>query len=142
MGGGIKHHFFFRMPRFYTRKREPINEGKMQEALRKYFKTECSFASLAKKYNLDKMASYFRIKKIKAGEVSSLGLTFITKNKYANRQIFDDLEENSLLEYALLASTLHFGLTTIQLRILAFELAVKLKKKIARNLDKPRKRHC
>lgn len=57
--------------------------------------------SLAKKYNPNKITLYFSIKKIETEEVLFLELTFITKNKKiaANRQIFDDLEENSLLEY-------------------------------------------
>ncbi len=39
------------------------------------------------------MILHFHIKKIN-GEVSSWGLTFIVKNKYANWQVFDDLEGN------------------------------------------------
>lgn len=83
------------------------------------------------------------------------GISFSTLNRWVNkakkcdnpeslsfsphyncRQVFNDAEENALKDYILVASKIHFGLTTKQARDLAYQFALRNKKKFPESWEK------
>ena len=67
------------------------------------------------------------VKKIKRTDSSEIDKKRFRPN-YARRQVFNKDEENNLKEYLVMCSHMNYGLTKLNVRKMAHEVAVKSKK--------------
>lgn len=140
------------MPRQYKKKtnRFPISEEIMKIAMKEVLTKKNTLRGAAEKHNLNRSTLCKRLKILKrnnksivdlienknndsgqsSDEDALVTLKLTDRGKYKHSQIFTDSEEQQLKEYLLRSSKIHYGLTYIQTRKLAFEYAEQLKKKI------------
>lgn len=97
------------MPRYYKRKKEStVDEKAMEAALKKVSSGVLSVRKAADMYGLNFTTLQYRKKKLDSnydGEHRPVSLKYDgARNKHSSRQVFDDEEEKTLVEYALKAS--------------------------------------
>ena len=68
------------------------------------------------------------VKKIKKTDSSELDKKKRFRLNYACRQVFNKDEENNLKEYLVMCSHMNYGLTKLNVKKMAYEVAVKSKK--------------
>lgn len=113
------------MPRQRIRKtdRGTTDTAVYKKAADEHFKENTKIRALAKKYNVCHVTLYRYIKKLKAGNANAkVGYRCVNR-------VFTPEEENVLQDYILQCSKVYFGLVPIEVRKLAYELAIKYKKK-------------
>lgn len=144
------------MGRVYKKKtnRVEISEETIVEAIKEVINKKKSLRSTAIKYGINKSTLYKRIKFLRSSKQiqpnksqthddsgnssesdsnSLISLKVTNRNKYKNRQIFNDLEELDLKNYLLRSSKINYGLTYLQTRKLAYEYAKRLLRSVPKN---------
>lgn len=118
------------MVRNYKRKtsRADIDEAVVGRALEEIRNGRMTFRSAAVEFDLKKSMLHKRFKNYHDSTEDSGTGSDTGKSKYASNQVFSAQEENMLNSYLLNSSSIHFGLTMLQTRILAYEYAQKLNK--------------
>ncbi|GBN16555.1 hypothetical protein AVEN_227756-1 [Araneus ventricosus] len=129
------------MVRSYQRKtdRSNLSEDIIEKAVKDVILNNKSIREAAKHYNLTKSMLHKRVNIAKsqckelnsernAEEIDVKTTKVIGRNKYRCHQVFADEEEQLLSEYFLMSSKIHYGLTFLQARALAFQYAEKLGK--------------
>uniref|UniRef100_A0A2L2YKN8 DDE-1 domain-containing protein n=1 Tax=Parasteatoda tepidariorum TaxID=114398 RepID=A0A2L2YKN8_PARTP len=128
------------MVRSYQRKtdRSNLSEEIIEKAVKDVVLNNKSIREAAKQYNLTKSMLHKRVniaksqcKEFSACSVEEIDVKttkVIGRNKYRCHQVFTDEEELLLSEYFLTSSKIHYGLTFLQARALAFQYAEKLGK--------------
>lgn len=86
--------------------------------------------STAKEYGTSRSALQRYVKKARAE-----GIDIRYTPNYSNGRVFTPAEETSLCDYLITCSKFHHGLTTTSTKILAYEYARRLQKKIPKNWD-------
>lgn len=111
----------FSMPRTYKRKTEKgtYSVEAINLAVQRILENNEKIRKVATDTGLDKSTLCRYVKKAKTEQtVTSVGY-------YGNRKIFDDQEEAVLCEYLKNSARMYFGLTPVEVRKLAFEIAFK-----------------
>ncbi|GBN67897.1 hypothetical protein AVEN_189612-1 [Araneus ventricosus] len=129
------------MIRSYQRKtdRSNLSEDIIEKAVKDVILNNKSIREAAKHYNLTKSMLHKRVNIAKsqckelnsecnAEEIDVKTTKVIGRNKYRCHQVLADEEEQLLSEYFLMSSKIHYGLTFLQARALAFQYAEKLGK--------------
>lgn len=120
------------MVRTYKRKtlRAEIDEAVVARALEEIRNGRMTFRSAAVAFELTKSMLYKRFKAHSGDSTEDSETGSVTgKSKYASNQVFSSQEESMLNSYLVNSSSIHFGLTLLQTRILAYEYAQKLNRK-------------
>lgn len=118
------------MPRSKTgRKREHVPQDSLKEALQEVISNNASIRSVAKKWNISKSTLHNYLKK-QHNLVTGINEITVLPPNYSVHKIFTNAEEKQLFDYLAKAAVLHFGLTKIRTRKLAFNYATALGKKI------------
>ncbi|KAG7300114.1 hypothetical protein JYU34_015655 [Plutella xylostella] len=113
------------MPRVYIKKGTrsgEVNEEAMKCAIKEVLDKTLSVRKSAVKYGLKPSTLETRIKKHHKN-VAAEETARVFKSKYTSNQVFTIEEESILNKYITDWSKMHYGLTTIQVRKLAFEFA-------------------
>lgn len=113
---------FFTEQAMPPKKRVRANAEKIQQAVNEVLQHNMSIRSIAQSYNISKshLARLVKeAKKLPQGE-------FVYRPLIGNRKIFTQDQEQTLSEYLKLSAKMCFGLTTVQVRELAYQYAVKL----------------
>lgn len=114
------------MPRIYVKKGTrtgEVDEDAMNSAIKEVVEKTLSIRKSAYKYGVKPTTLESRLKKLKeaAGEGNTQGRVF--SSKYSSNQVFTIEEETALNNYITRCSKMHYGLTIIQVRKLAYEYA-------------------
>jgi hypothetical protein len=104
-----------------------VDEENIKHALTAVKTKNFTIRKAAKKYNVTKTTLHLRLKNMEDSEV--------TREKYAGIRVFSKDEERALADYCLQSSAIHYGLTKINARRLAYEYAVFCKKKYPTRWD-------
>ncbi|XP_026330952.1 uncharacterized protein LOC113238326 [Hyposmocoma kahamanoa] len=113
------------MPRQRIRKTErgTTNTAVYKKAADEHFQDKTKIRALAKKYNVCHVTLYRFIQKLKSGNTNvKVGYRCVNR-------VFTPEEENVLQDYIIECSKVYFGLIPTEVRKLAYELALKYKKK-------------
>ncbi|GBM77424.1 hypothetical protein AVEN_43368-1, partial [Araneus ventricosus] len=129
------------MVRSYQRKTDCSNlsEDIIEKAVKDVILNNKGIREAEKHYNLTKSMLHKRVNIAKsqckelnsernAEEIDVKTTKVIGRNKYRCHQVFADEEEQLLSEYFFMSSKIHYGLTFLQARALAFQYAEKLGK--------------
>jgi transposase len=117
---------FYRMPRIYKRKTEKgtYSLEDINNAIQKILQNNEKIRKVANETGIDKSTLCRYVKKAKTERaITSVGY-------YGNRKIFYDHEEAELCKYLKSSARMYFGLTPVEVRKLAFEIAHKNNKSI------------
>lgn len=114
------------MVRSYKQKNtrsKPVDEKSMQSAMQDVLQGVLSYRKAADKYNLKLSTLESRVKKYKSrtDDKTSSNRTF--ESKYTSVQVFSIEEEKLLNDYIIKCCRMHYGLTVVQVRKLAYEYA-------------------
>lgn len=122
--------FFYRnMVRTYKPKnatRQLVDEESMQAAIQDVMQGVLSYRKAADKYNLKLSTLESRVKKYKNSNDAEGSSNCTFDSKYTSFQVFSIEEEKMLNDYIIKCCKMHYGLTTIQTRKLAYEYAKSL----------------
>ena len=115
------------MARTYRRKtnRGSVKMDYIMAAVRRV-KDGDAVRQVAKEMNIDKSMLSRYVKKSSCGEIRCCGY-------WGNRRVFSEEEESVLCEYLLTSCRMYFGLTPIEVRKLAYQLALKNNKTMPYN---------
>lgn len=142
------------MVRTYHNKtnRANISEDDVKKAIIDVIKNKKTIRQAAVDHGLKKSMLFKRIKVVKQHnpdlaknhesdsgnseiEDEIVSVNIIDKNKYKGQQIFTDTEEEELCAYFKKCSRIHYGLTYLQARKLAYEYAKRLNKSYPSSWD-------
>lgn len=117
------------MPRSKTGKKRPLPDKVAMEAAVNFYLSKpaddkCSLRLVAQQFNVKKTTLDRCVKNAQAQGVTN----FRYEPQVAHKRVFSLQEENALKDYLLKASKMHYGLTLIQARQLAYKYAAKNKK--------------
>lgn len=101
-----------------------VSAEKIQDAINEVIQQNMSMRSVAKAYNISKSHLGRLVKEAKKS--SALQTNFIYCPKIGNRRIFSTEQENMLSDYLKISAKMCYGLTTVQVRELAYQYALKL----------------
>lgn len=114
------------MVRNYKKKRESdVNEDDVKKAVLCVVNDGYKLRTAASIYNIKHTTLFYRIKKYKENAIPR---NEQFSSKHTVNQVFDNCEEGMLEDYFLKRSRMHYGLTYLQGRQLAYEYATALKK--------------
>ena len=102
-------------------KRQPVNQDNITCGVEKVLSKELSIREASRRFKISKTTLIRHINKFK-----KLGGGEIFKYEANNntKQVFTTEEELNLKDYLVIAARLHYGLTKIEVRCLAYEFAV------------------
>lgn len=114
------------MVRVYKKKTEraKIDEKAMNCAIEDVIEGRLSIRIAAEKYNVKAPTLQHRVEKKRAEANGEEKKDFFSK--YSSQQVFTAAQEKHLNEYIIKCSKMHYGLTLLQVRQLAYEYAKKL----------------
>ena len=120
------------MVRTYTRKSNvgSVDAAKMRLAAEQVVSRELSLCEAASKFEIPKTTLFRYVVKLRSGN-DATSVSF--GPNYKVRQIFTNGEEAMLVDYCLTASKLNHGLSTKQMRVLAFDFATANEKDVPRS---------
>jgi len=123
---------FAAMVRTYTRKSNvgSVDAAKMRLAAEQVVSRELSLCEAASKFEIPKTTLFRYVVKLRSGN-DATSVSF--GPNYKVRQIFTNGEEAMLVDYCLTASKLNHGLSTKQMRVLAFDFATANEKDVPRS---------
>lgn len=99
-----------------------VDEQAMLKAIDEVLENKLSFRKSAAKYGVNAQTLQSRIKKLR--KTQDLGSeTRVFESKFASQQVFTKTEEDLLNKYILECSKMHYGLTCVQVKKLAYEFA-------------------
>lgn len=104
-----------------TRSRD-VDEQSMIKAIDDILENNLSLRKSAAKYGVNAQTLQSRIKKLRKTQDLDCE-NRVYESKFASQQVFTKTEEDLLNEYILSCSKMHYGLTCIQVRKLAYEFA-------------------
>lgn len=116
-----------------TRTQE-VDEESINAAIEDVIHGRLSYRKAAMKYDLKTSTLESRVKKFRAN-ANNNGPTRTFHSKFTSIQVFSLEEEAHLNEYITVSCKMHYGLTTVQIRKLAYEYAKALKVKYPVNWD-------
>jgi transposase-like protein len=105
-----------------------VNENDMVQAIKDVLEGKLSYRKAADKHNVKASTLESRVKKIK-NKSDEVGPNHTYQSKFTSYQVFSNDEESELIEYIEESSKMHFGLTLLQVRALAYQYAKALKRK-------------
>lgn len=127
------------MPRKYIKKtNRAVNESNMKKAIKEHLKNNVHVRECARVYQVNRntLVSRLKVIKLKGKEqfyvretdsgMSSDEEDKKYQNKYTVNQVFSASQESKLVNYVLKCSTLHYGLSLKQIRLVAFDYAREL----------------
>ncbi|XP_046972441.1 uncharacterized protein LOC124539186 [Vanessa cardui] len=117
------------MVRTYTPKnatRQVVDEESMQSAIQDVVQGVLSYRKAANKYNLKLSTLESRVKTYRKRNDAEGSSNRTFNSKYTSFQVFSSEEEKLLNDYIIKCCKMHYGLTTIQTRKLAYEYAKSL----------------
>ncbi|KAG5874499.1 hypothetical protein JTB14_009240 [Gonioctena quinquepunctata] len=100
--------------------RANINEDAISSEINGVNKGNLSMRKAADKYNIKPATSQHRLEKLQRVQQNSSGHFFF---KYSSRQVFSTNEEKNLNDYITKCGKMHYGLTLLRIRSLAYEYA-------------------
>ncbi|KAG5887165.1 hypothetical protein JTB14_002520 [Gonioctena quinquepunctata] len=106
--------------------RQAVDEESMQSAIQDVMQGVLSYRKAADKYNLKLSTLESRVKKYKNSNDAEGSSNRTFDSKYTSFQAFSTEEEKLLNDYIIKCCKMHYGLTTIQARKLAYEYAKSL----------------
>lgn len=122
------------MVRTYVKKRSKpeFSEDDMQRAIDAVKKKELSLRKAAQVYGVTHTALFYRLKKIKNCDAQPESREHFS-SKHSFRQVFTNEQEELLVSYIIKCSRMNYGLTYKILQNLAYEYALRLKRKFPEN---------
>ncbi|XP_017050190.1 uncharacterized protein LOC108094242 [Drosophila ficusphila] len=130
------------MPRYYGKYDKKIDYEAVVEAIKQMDKNEKSIRVIAKTYNVPRATLSRYMGKLQDAniDVSTASddtmITFLKGTTITGaKPIFSDEEEQTLLKYLLHASDIYYGLSISELRALAFQYAVSIKRNYPESWD-------
>ncbi|KAG5874217.1 hypothetical protein JTB14_019192 [Gonioctena quinquepunctata] len=106
--------------------RQAVDEESMKSAIQNVMQGVLSYRKAAVKYNLKLSTLESRVKKYKNSNDAEGSSNRTFDSKYTSFQVFSTEEEKLLNDYIIKCCKMHYGLTTIQARKLAYEYAKSL----------------
>lgn len=106
--------------------RQLVDEESIQAAIQDIMQGVLSYRKAADKYNLKLSTLESRVKKYKNSNDAEGSSNRTFDSKYTSFQVFSIEEEKMLNDYIIKCCKMHYGLTTIQTRKLAYEYAKSL----------------
>ncbi|XP_065160329.1 uncharacterized protein [Atheta coriaria] len=114
------------MPRIYIKKGTrtgEVDEGAIESAIKEVLDKTLSIRKSAQKYGVKPTTLESRLKKFHQQEAAENMPTRAFTSKFTSNQVFSTEEEALLNNYIIECSKMHYGLTIIQVRKLAYEFA-------------------
>lgn len=118
------------MVRNYKRKETRstlVDEESMSLAIKDVLEGKLSYRKAADKYGIKVSTLESRVKKIKENADDDASTSRTYQSKFTSYQVFSTEEETQLNEYIKKCSNMHYGLTLLQVRKLAYDYAKALK---------------
>ena len=113
------------------KKRTRIDAKKIEEAVNKVLQDKISVRSAAKMFSVSKAHLHRLVCQAKTFKCTS----FVYKPNIGNKRVFTKDQENSLADYLKTSAKICQGLTTKQVRELAYQYAVRLEVNIPSSWD-------
>lgn len=113
---------------------QDVDEESIKLAVDDVIHGRLSYRKAALKYNIKTSTLESRVKKFKEGSNSD-GPSRTFHSKFTNLQVFSLKEETRLNDYIINYCKMHYGLTTVQIRKLAYEYAKALNLKYPAKWD-------
>lgn len=107
-------------------KRTPVNQQNITCAVNRVLSKDLSIREASRTYNVSKTTLIRHLSKYRKIE-DSAEFRYQANNK--TKQVFSAQEENSLKDYLITAARLHYGLTKMEVRCLAYQFAIANEKK-------------
>lgn len=115
------------MVRTYKRKNAPVSAKQLEEAIKAIQKNNVSVRAAAKAFSLSRVTLQRYLSKASSGEGSvSTSSKSIDVLKSGKSTVFTPDQEAALMEYLLKSSDMYFGLSSTEVKVLAFDYAKKL----------------